>query len=133
MSTAKYPPTKGTQDRRIDVRLPVRRLNVLIAGTLLSTVDISANGARIHCSKEQFPLIRPQLSGEIEISIELPIGREVSATAHVCHIQQEPSDVFIGLAFESFHYRDEAGWLAFMASKRREFDREEPSLEAQSA
>ncbi|MGR8949109.1 MAG: hypothetical protein ACU84Q_13760 [Gammaproteobacteria bacterium] len=133
MSHANKPLTNNPPDRRIEIRLPVRRLNVQIAGTVLSTADISAKGARIHCSIEQFPLIKPQLSGQIDIAIELPIGREVAAIAKVSHVQQALSDVYIGLSFESFRYRDEAGWLAFIASEFKEFGQIQPSLQARIA
>ena len=78
-------------------------------------------------------MIQPLLSGQIEISIELPIGREVTASAQVCHVIEEPSGVYIGLSFNAFRYRDEAGWLAFMASKQREHDAANAALHAQTA
>ena len=107
-------------ERRIEARLPVRRLNVLIAGAVLSTVDISRDGAQVHCPGSQFSLVEPLLGEEIEIVIELPIGREVAAYASVSYVRKTSNDVFIGFEFRSFKYRDQQGWHAFIAAKQRE-------------
>ena len=107
-------------ERRIEVRLPIRRINVVIAGAVLSTVDISNDGAQVHCPKAQFGLIKPLLESDIELVIELPIGREVTVYADVSYIRESAANVFIGFKFHSFKYRDQLGWQAFVAAKRRE-------------
>ena len=107
-------------DRRIEVRLPIRRINVVIAGAVLSTVDISNDGAQVHCPKPQFGLIKPLLESDIELVIELPIGREVTVYADVSYIRESAAGVFIGFKFYSFKYRDQLGWQTFVAAKRRE-------------
>ena len=100
----------------------MRRLNVLIAGAVLSTVDVSNEGARVHCPASQFSLVERLLSDQVEIVIELPIGREVTAFAEVSYIHKAPDDVHLGFAFKSFKYRDEQGWRAFIAAKQRELE-----------
>ena len=110
-------------DRRIEARLPVRRLNVLIAGAVLSTVDISNEGAQVHCPASQFSLVEPLLESDIELVIELPIGREVTAFADLSYVRKSSADVFIGFAFRSFKFRDKQGWQAFIAAKQRELIR----------
>ena len=110
-------------DRRIEARLPVRRLNVLIAGAVLSTVDISNEGAQVHCPASQFSLVEPLLNSDIELTIELPIGREVTAFADLSYVRKSAADVFIGFAFRSFKFKDKLGWQAFIAAKHRELVR----------
>ena len=107
-------------ERRIAARLPIRRLNVLISGAVLSTVDISTTGVQVHCAASQFALVEPLLAGKIEMVIELPIGREVTAFAQTSHTRTHGDAVFIGFEFCSFKYRDKQGWEAFIAAKSRE-------------
>lgn len=106
-------------ERRIAARLPVRRLNVLISGAKLTTVDISDGGAQVHCPAAEFPLIESLLHGKVEMVIELPIGREVTTDAKVAYVRTESTDVFIGFGFEDFRYQDQRGWLAFIASQEK--------------
>lgn len=106
-------------ERRIAARLPVRKLNVLISGAILNTVDISEDGAQVHCSKAQFPLIERFLDDPVEIVIELPIGRELTAEAHVAYVRQQESDVFIGFGFTDFRHQDRRGWQAFIANQAK--------------
>lgn len=106
-------------DRRIAARLPVKRLNVIISGAVLTTVDISNGGAQVHCPRCQFPLIESLLQERVEMVIELPIGREVTADASVAYIREDTADVYIGFGFEEFRYQDQRGWLAFIASQHK--------------
>ena len=106
-------------ERRIAARLPVRRLNVIISGAVLTTVDISNGGAQVHCPASQFPLIESLLQERVEMVIELPIGREVTADATVAYVREDISDVYIGFGFEEFRYQDQRGWLAFIASQHK--------------
>ena len=118
-----YPTESGEfsspDERRVAARLPVRRLNVIISGAMLTTVDISDGGAQVHCPAEQFPLIESLLQDRVEIVIELPIGRELTADARVAYIRGDPKDVYIGFGFEAFKYQDQRGWLAFIDSQHR--------------
>ncbi|MEM7467220.1 MAG: PilZ domain-containing protein [Pseudomonadota bacterium] len=109
--------TPFAEERRVEVRLPVRRINVLIAGAILSTVDVSYSGIQVHCPLSQFQYIERLLIDEVEIVLELPIGREVTASAEVAYVSQRNEDVFIGFAFHTFRYRDRSGWQAFIESK----------------
>lgn len=106
-------------ERRVAARLPVRRLNVIISGAILTTVDISDGGAQVHCLTEQFPLIKALLQDRVEMVIELPIGRELTADARVAYVREGLTDVYIGFGFETFKYQDRRGWLAFIDSQYR--------------
>ncbi len=108
-----------TDERRIAARLPVRKLNVLISGAKLTTVDISNDGAQVHCSAAEFPLIESLLQDKVEVVIELPIGRDVTADAKVAYVRVDSADVYIGFGFEDFRYQDQRGWLAFIASQEK--------------
>ncbi len=109
----------SSEERRIAARLPITRLNVLISGARLTTVDISDGGAQVHCPAAEFPLIESLLHGKVEMVIELPIGREVTTDAKVAYVRTESADVFIGFGFEDFRYQDQRGWLAFIASQEK--------------
>lgn len=106
-------------ERRVAARLPIRRLNVIISGAKLTTVDISDGGAQVHCPAAQFPLIESLLQDRVELVIELPIGREVTTDAKVAYVRTDIMDVYIGFGFENFRYQDQRGWLAFISSQEK--------------
>ena len=110
---------KQVNEQRSALRLPrklrVRRLNVAVAGLVVSTSNVSRSGAQLVCPAMRFPALQHKLMSEpVEIEIELPTGRDVYAFATVRYACPADDEYLIGVEFESFRGGDAAGRFSYI-------------------
>lgn len=96
-------------------QLRIRRVNVDVAGLVVHTSNVSREGAQLVCPAMRFPALQRQLVAKrVELAIEVPTGREVSAVVRIRYACPCDDEFLIGIEFESFRDGDAAGWYAYI-------------------
>jgi hypothetical protein len=100
---------------RISRNLRIRRINVEVAGLVVHTSNVSRDGAQLVCPNMRYPALEKQLlRAPFEVVIELPTERDITAYANVRYTCPCDDEYLIGIAFDSFHDGDAAGWYSYM-------------------
>lgn len=96
-------------------QLRIRRVNVDVAGLVVYTSNVSRDGAQLVCPAMRFPALQRQLIAErVDLVIEVPTGRELTALVRVRYACPCDDEYLIGVDFESFRGGDAAGWYAYI-------------------
>jgi hypothetical protein len=93
----------------------IRRVNVDVAGLVVYTSNVSRDGAQLVCPAMRFPALQRQLvTKRVELAIEVPTGREITALVRVRYACPCEDEFLVGIEFESFRDGDAAGWYAYI-------------------
>lgn len=102
-------------NRRVTRNLRVRRINVEVAGLVVHTSNVSREGAQLVCPAMRFQALERQIAKQpIELVLELPTERDITAYANIRYACECDDEYLIGVGFESFRNGDAAGWYSYI-------------------